>query len=307
MLRMRRGTETSTMRLVVDTNQADSIRFSYKQLPAKSRPTLVIPHRIWAELLIGGGADARRRAFAKFPLLFGMDMAAIFNELAERSEDRIRSFVPVHAEGSREHAILFKTFQHPMPGQLKMAEELRADGAKYRQRMIDTLPRLRKKHKDQQNAAKSRGETLEFEEWFGIEDGEHHLFLKADAPYRRWLICQVSTDADEKPRPIAARSGDSMFDAVLENPILRRFLRLQALVNLGYAQTVWDEPTLNRTVRKKNDDVPDVSLVLYARDGDTILTGDSIEERIQLADVEKRIHVTTWDAWLAANAVTTAS
>ncbi|MBA3480232.1 MAG: hypothetical protein H0T51_00320 [Pirellulales bacterium] len=289
------------MRLIVDTNQADPIRYSYKQLPAKSRPSLVIPHRIWAELLIGRGADARRRALAKFPLLFGMDMAAIFNELAERTEDRIRSFIPIHPGGSREHEILIKTFQHPTAEQRKMAEELRADGAEYRQRVMDNLPRVRKKHRNQESAAKSRGETLAYEEWHCVEDGEHHLFLKSEAPYRRWLIDEVSTDAEHKSRPIAAKSGDAMFDAVWENPILRRFLRLQALVNLGYAQTVWEDPKLNRTVRKNNDDVPDVSLVLYARDGDTILTEDNIRERIHLADVEKSIHVTPWNTWLTAH------
>ncbi len=290
----------AAIRFIVDTNQADPIRYSYKQLSAKSRPKLVIPHRILAELLIGGGADARRRALAKFPLLFGMDMAAIFDELAERTEDRIRSFVPVYPEGSREHEILFNTFQCPTTGQLKMAEELRTDGAKYRQRVMNNLPRVRKKHADQVNAAKSRGETLEHEEWHSIQDGEYHLFMKSDACYRRWLINEVSTDADRLPRPIVAKSGDAMFDSVWDNPILRRFLRLQALVNLGYAQTVWEDPKLNRTVRKNSDDVPDTSLVLYARDGDTILTDDSIRERIQLADVENSIHVTSWGNWLRA-------
>lgn len=273
------------MRLIVDSNQADPIRLSYKRLPAKARPTLIIPHRIWVELLIGGGADARRRALAKFPLMFGMDMPTIFDELAKRSEDRIRSFVPIYPIGSREHEILFKSFQYPTAGQLKMAEELRAHGVKDRQRVMDNLHDLRKKHRDQDNAAKSRGEKREYEEWHNIEDGTHHLFLKADAPYKLWLIDEVSTDADKKPRAIAAKSGDSMFNAVWDNPMLRRFLRLQALVNLGYAN-VWEVPKLNRAVREKNDDVPDVSLVLYARDGDTILTADTIRERIQLADVE---------------------
>ena len=36
---------------------------------------------------------------------------------------------------------------------------------------------------------------------------------------------------------------------------------------------------------------PFLSLVLYARDGDTILTADTIRDRIELADVEKRIQI----------------
>ena len=285
------------MRLIVDSNQADPIRFNYKKLPKKDRPTLVIPQRIWAELLIGREADARRRALAKFPLMFGMDVADIFDELALLSEDAIRDFVPIFPKSSHEHEVLLNSFQYPYPAQLKMAEEMRAHGAGDRQRILDNLRLLRKTHRDQDNAAKSRGEKREYEEWHSIEDGTHHLFKKAGAPYKTWLINEVSTDATDNPRAIAAKSGESMFDAAWDNPLLRRFLRLQALVNLGYAD-VWEDPKLNRAVRIKHDDVPDVSLVLYARDGDTILTADSIRDRIQIADVEKSIQVSTWDEWL---------
>jgi hypothetical protein len=290
------------MRLIVDTNQADPIRFTHKQLPAKDRPTLVIPHRVWTELLIGNVADKRRRALMKFPLLFGMDIVAVFDELSQRSEDRIRTLVPVYAEGSDEHEIFRKTFLYPTPGQIRQAKELRADGVKYRQRVSGNWSLIRKKHKDKKNAAKSRGETLEYEWWYTIRDCEHQLFLKDDAAYRLWLIKEVSTDANGKPRPIAAKSGQAMFDAVWDNPILRRFLRMQAAVRLGYAH-VWEDPKLNRDVRMGNDDDPDMELVLYACDGDTILSADAATQyRIRFIDAEKSIDVTTWDAWLATQA-----
>jgi hypothetical protein len=290
------------MRLILDTNQADPIRLSYKQLSARSRPTLVIPHRVWTELLIGGNAQKRRRALTRFPLLFGMDMSAILNELAERSEDRIRHFVPVYSDGSEEHDLLFRTFLHSTPAQVRHAEQLRADGVKYRQRVSGNWPLIRKKHKDRENAVRSRGETLEYEWWYTVQDCEHHLFMKEDAPYRLWLIGEVTTDANHKPRSIAAKSGHAMFDAAWENPVLRRYLRMQAAIRLGYAH-VWEDPRLNRDVRMRNDDDPDMELVLYARDGDTIITADSATEyRIGFIDAEKRIDVTTWDAWLAAQA-----
>jgi hypothetical protein len=291
------------MRLIVDSNQADPIRYSYKQLPTNSRPTLVIPHLVWVELLYSRDADKRRRALGKFPLMFGMDMPCIIEELGNRSEDAIRSFVPIHREDSTVHHRFLDTFQHPTRGQLKLADELKADAEKYRQKIITCTPLLHKKHKDQDNAAKSRGETLEYVEWHTIRDGTQNLFLNEDAPYRLWLIELVATDADGRPRSFAAKSCNAMFDAVWDNPMLRRFLQLQALVKLGYAQKVWEEPKLNRQIKKHNDDGPDTSLVLYARNGDTILTADNIQERIRHVDVENCINVTTWAAWLATRPV----
>jgi hypothetical protein len=148
-------------------------------------------------------------------------------------------------------------------------------------------------------ASKARGEAFEQTDWHTIQDGEYHLFLKEDAPYRKWLIEEVSTDATGRPRPIVATCGNSMFDAAWDNPMLRRFLKLLALVTLGYAQRVWEDPKLNRMPSMKHDDMPDISLVLYTRDGDTILTGDNIKERIRQVDTENRINISTWDDWLA--------
>jgi hypothetical protein len=128
-------------RLVIDSNQANPIRFSFKALPARSRPTLVIRFRIMTELFVGSDADARRRALAKFPLMFGMDMPAIFDALAKRPEKDIRGFVPIFPRCSREHGIFLNSFEHPYPAQVKMAEEMRAHGANDRQRIMDNLQR----------------------------------------------------------------------------------------------------------------------------------------------------------------------
>ena len=91
-----------------------------------------------------------------------------------------------------------------------------------------------------------------------------------------------------------------MFDAAWDNPMLRRFLKLLALVTLGYAQRVWEDPKLNRLPSMKHDDMPDISLVLYARDGDTILTDDNIKERIRDVDTDNRISISTWNDLLVA-------
>jgi len=286
------------MRLIVDSNQTDPIRFTHQKLEKRAYPTLVIPHLVWVELLEGPDAEKRRRALQKFPLLFGMEMGTILDELANRSEYKIRCFVPVYSERSPVHKRITNTFVHPTRDQARAAAEVRDDGRAYRQRILENLPLLHKYHRSRDMAAKARGEALEYTNWHTIRDGEHDLFLKEGAPYRQWLIEEVGTDANGKPRRIASKTGNAMFDAAWDNPIFRRFLQLQALVNLGYAQKVWEDPGLNRLPRMKHDDLPDISLVLYARNGDTILTADNIKERIRHVDEEKSVNLSTWDDWL---------
>ena len=291
------------MRLIIDTNQTNPIRFNHQKLERGAYPTLVIPFLVWVELLAGPDAVKRRRALQKFPLLFGMEMGRIFDALATLSEQQIRSFVPIYPECSQVHKTIAKTFVHPTHGQKNTAREIRQSGQRYRQRMINQFPDLRKKHKKQNMAAQARGETQEYTKWSTIQDCEHDLFLKVDAPFRRELIEDVSTDANGNARSIVAESDNAMFDAAWANPMLRRFIQLQALVRLGYAQNVWEDSELNRLPKMNQDDRPDISLVLYARNGDTILTADnSIKQRIRHVDKAESVNLSTWDDWLAAQA-----
>lgn len=287
------------MRLIVDTNQADPIRLTYKGLEKGKYPTLVIPYLVWSELLEGKDAEKRRRALEKFPRLYGMEIGRVLDELAKRSESQIHSFVPVYPEKSDVHERIASTFLHPTPGQVAEARNVREGSRKHRKRMLNEFPDLNKKHKNQETAAKSRGESVENVEWDNIHDAENDLFLGKNAPYRKWLIEEVKRDANGERRQIAAKSGDAMFDAAWENQAIRRFLKLQALVNLGYAQKVWGDSRLNRLPSEKHDDQPDISLALYARKGDTILTADNpIKYRIRHVDADQDINLLTWDEWL---------
>ncbi|HEX7786610.1 MAG TPA: hypothetical protein VF653_10350, partial [Methylomirabilota bacterium] len=125
---------------------------------------------MWTELHIGKDAFKRRWALTKFPFLLGMDMANIFDELAQRSEGQIRSFEPIFPRKGIRHERLYDTFLHSLPAQRTRAIEHKEHGAEYRERVLREMPALRKKHRDRANAAKSRGETEEYEEWHTIQD-----------------------------------------------------------------------------------------------------------------------------------------
>jgi hypothetical protein len=292
--------EVEMSRLILDSNQSDPIRLN--RAPRDLRvPPIVIPLHVWDGLLIGAGANARRRAIAKYELQFGMDMPTIFGELAERSEDRIRNFDPVYHLRSPEHAFFAGSFEHPYHSQRHDAEQFRQSAAARRQNFEQFLKQNRKKLLDTMSRAKQRGETVELVHWDDILAAEEALFGAEDAPYRRWFIGEVTTTEDGGSRPIAAKSAKALFDAAWENPMIRRFLRVQALVVFGYLQGVWADDKLNVPLALNRNDDTDMSLALYARPGDIILTSDGrAEYAIHHADVAGEIQVMTWLDWRAS-------
>jgi hypothetical protein len=104
------ATQKAGMRFIVDSNQTDPIRFTHKKLERSLYPTLVIPYLVWTELLEGPESEKRRRALQKFPLLFGMEIGTVFDELARQSEDQIRTFVPIYSNRSPVHRRIEGTF-----------------------------------------------------------------------------------------------------------------------------------------------------------------------------------------------------
>jgi hypothetical protein len=234
------------MRLIVDTNQADRVRFSYKDLPREHRPTLVMPPLVWAELVLGYGNDARRRALAKFDLRFGMDMGTVYDELAQMDEEQIRQFIPIRNDGQEVHSQVLFNFEYPTQRHRTFAQKIRDDAIRQRDPFGPYLQEVRKRNQDAVALAKQRGESgPEFVEWANIALAEPTLFTSEDAPFRRWFLQEVTTDYEGRPRGIRCQSELSLFEAVWDNLLFRRFLRAIAIVNFGYAGGVWGDQQLN--------------------------------------------------------------
>lgn len=289
------------MRLVIDTNQADRIRLSYKSLPRQCRPTLVIPPLVWAELVLGGGNDKRRRALAKFDLRFGMDMAKIFDELAQKNEEQIRQFIPIRNDAREIHQRLLFNFEYPAPEHRRIAQQIRENAIQQRDTIGPYLQQIRKRNRDAIALANQRGEPgPEFAKWASIAEAEPILFMNSEAPFRSWFVREIATDYDGNQRPIRCQSEQSLFDAVWDNLMFRRFLRVIAIVNFGYAQGVWGDPQLNMQFAPGRNDDTDFSLMLYACDGDVVLTQDRIKHALKHADTADRISIQSWQEWMEA-------
>ena len=277
------------MRLILDTNQVNSLRTT--PAPDGVYPVIVVPPMTWAETLGSPHyAVERLHSVAEHNIRFGMDVFTIYERLRELTEDEIAKFDPVYAVDSIEHRRLLAGLLSPTAEHWKRAAELKAMAAQY---AVDIQAKIAKSRKRQLDA-KSRGETPEVGSWSDIDAADHRVISGPEASYRLAFINDITEGGS---LPIAAASGDSLYDAVLRNPALRRFIRTQAIVLFGYAET-WGDSLLNVSVAPTRNDFPDIMLTLFARDGDVILVKDGKFRRaFRHGDADMKVGLQTWETW----------
>jgi hypothetical protein len=274
-------------RLIVDTNQAREIEW-YKA-PQEYHPVLVMTPLTWAEILNGprDAALRRVRAISQYDVLFGMNLSGIYKHLLELTETEIQTFEPIHPVGSDWHLFYRISLFEPTDVHWQRAKELKQESVNHANNVQAFLAKSTKENQ----AKKSKGETVERARFGGIEDALQELFYKPDAPYRTGVMQIVTEDGK---LPMRAKSADSFFDAVLKNRMLFRALRLHVTISLGYAD-VWQDTHLNAGVSPNRNDVPDIHLPLYANDGDTILTADrKLRRALRHADGKNAVGISTW-------------
>ncbi|MAT67950.1 MAG: hypothetical protein CMJ58_00320 [Planctomycetaceae bacterium] len=228
-----------------------------------------------------------------------MDMSSIFDELARLNEEGIRRFIPIRKDtGDALRRIRFN-FEHPTTEQRRLATKFRREAIQHRDSFGPYLAQMGKKNRDAVALAIQRGESgPDFAKWADITEAEPILFTNADAPYRRWFVKEIVTDHDGNPRPIHCHSEHSLFNAVWDNHVFRRFLRAIAIVSFGYAGGVWGESQMNMPFSSGRNDETDFSLLLYAHAGDIVLTEDRIKIGLKSADVENEIDIRSWQDWM---------
>ena len=277
------------MRLVIDSNQVDHI--ANAAVSHEPRPTLVIAPLIWAEIVNGSRdrLDSRLRALRKFDLLFGRDYEDVCTHLRCLNEGQIQGFVPIFPADSREHEILLNAFHSPRREHFERADKLRQDASRDRQDLVSWVQQRKKANRD----ARSRGEALDIHKSISIEQADSQFISGKNAVLRRCLVAQITEDGT---RAIQAASLESLYEAILANPTIRRFLRMKITFDLAYLDQ-WSSDILNSIgdLQANRNDWPDMQLALFSRDGDTILTNDTrLQTALQHCDPLGKVAISTW-------------
>lgn len=279
------------MRFVLDTNQAGRF-LSQKRLSSDQRKAtvIVIAPLVWAEIVVGHRQrESRVRAIAEYDLEFGNDVREVYRVIASMDEDAIRDFRPFVPRNSAVHQQLLQSFEQPSQQMIQYAQEIRSDASADAMNLARALHGYRKEFRDR----RSRGENLDAVEPYNSinEVVAQHLHSRS-----RMMQQFVGESLRGEFTSSGGLSIDERAEVILRNPYMQRFLRSVLCFHIGYANC-WMNSELNRIDPSSNrNDYTDMTLPLYAEDGDIMVTNDRyLRATVGAIDPEQRITVKTWD------------
>lgn len=279
------------MRIVIDTNSVREIR-QEKRLTErrKQQVTIILPPLVWAEVTKGTHYRQDLCALARYDVRFGMDLAHVIWRLSWLAENEITSLEPVFAPNTVQHATLEAVLMEAPDNLVLKADRLRDEAATDASDLATRLRLYRKQNRD----SKSRGQVVRLEPKYStIEQALERFASGPESVIGRQIVGSARQRGNGR---IWVPSTHSFFDAVMKNPCLRRYFSLVLCFDLGYAKT-WSDESLNNIDPSENrNDFTDMSLALYARDGDVIVTRDKyLAKALRHIDPEGRVGVESWE------------
>lgn len=273
------------MRIVIDTNEAAALARSTAQGALnRKRITVVLPPLVWAEILLSPYHKQRLSALAEYDLMFGIDLHEVYEHLSCLSEEQITSFDPVISPNSVRHEKLLLSLLQSPDELIDQARRLKNKAAAGMANTAAHIQAFNKIYKD----AQSRGQLTTAQKFVTIDDAMQTI--------GKWLETQLVSDVtSDGGRPMRTASAESLYRAVLSNMYLDRFMRLLVCQHVGYGHA-WHDETLNIDPSANRNDYTDMTIGLYAGDGDIIVTRDTIlRNAIRHIDPQGQVTVKTWE------------
>jgi hypothetical protein len=271
----------SAMRLILDTNQVSAfVRGNGGVAPSRSAGTVILAPAVMAEVCLSEFPQERLQRLSRYSLRFGLEYPEIMSEVARLTEKQIRTFDPLVLAGTARHELYRVELMKPplqraksyIDGCRRILKDKRSRLAQFRRANTDAL---------------SRGERME--ECKGITDIQHAMSMFArdvDMPIPAGIVRSVVHAGGGSMR---ANTFSGLWQAILKNPQLLRFYRAMLALHLGYGHA-WKDDRLNIDPSERRNDITDILLLLYAADGDTILTEDKkLTRLLRCIDVESRV------------------
>lgn len=273
------------MRIVIDANEAATLARSTEQIAFDwKRITVVLPPLVWAEIQLSPYYAKRLSALAKCNLMFGMDLHEVHAQLSCLNEEQIASFEPVISPKSNRHEKLILRMLQSHSEMIDQARRLKNDAASGSANIIAKIRGLNKSYKD----AKSRGQNTTAQKFVTIDDA----MLAMHQGLETQLLNDVTSNGT---RPMRAISAQSLYKAVMSNMYLGFFMRLVVCINVGYGHA-WMDEKLNIDPSVNRNDHTDMTIGLFAGDGDIIVTRDTkLRNAIRHIDPEQRVTLKTWE------------
>jgi hypothetical protein len=269
------------MRFVIDNNEVTNILKTTQLTRAqKERLTVVLPPLVWAEAVLGPHR-ARLYGLLDYGIRFGIDVAQVLRNAATATDAQLRNVDSLVRKGSLTHRRCLYELKTCPPERLLRAREIK-DG---NLADMDRNYRLFQAACRQARDARSRGgEPGLLKDLPSLDAAIAALGDRLNIPFHA---------PDDDPAP--ARTFRELLTS--GNVRLENFVRFDMCLNFARTGS-WKDKNLNVAGPSgKRDDVPDMTLPLYADAGDIIVTGEKEKKfgrLFRMGDPMKQVRVMLW-------------
>jgi hypothetical protein len=249
---------------VVDTNQA-SLLPPFRPFTGIGQPRKRItltPH-VLGEILLRGDPYPTLNRLLEYDIQFGLEISAVHQELCKLSESDVSKFTPFLAGRGNEHRKrIYSALDGVRTEHTSWAVKMKALQRDFCKLAVEQV----------REGRKTRGPKIDqLEEILNSPD-----FVN--------MVVETVTQDGNRPSPIPK---ERLFRAVMENPYLGRLWRCTAYMFVSW-QRRWRDQTHNFDPSEKRDDFPDMTLPLWASQGDVLLTKDvKLRRMISLVEPER--------------------
>lgn len=254
------------MRIVIDSNQI--FPFLEKMDPSGAKREVTLAPYVFAEALLHK-AQQQVDLLRSFDVLFGLEPSDVMAAVAGLNEEGILGFMPYDT-----------TFTLPTKvnqEDISTAQIVKARNRVFADTMFSSAKLFRKRLRDEQLKHKFSGfsETLELLEL---------SFLQS-------LV--FGSVSNGNSRTLKVPDEKSLYIAVMHNHHLSRHFKMIFYYVISYSR-LWVDQTHNFDPSSGIDDWTDITLPLYAGDGDIILTADTkLQTAIRTVESSDAVHVRT--------------
>ena len=274
------------MRYVLDTNQVDALRKCRELTPKQKRNIrIVLPPRVWAEIAQGRYANERLQSLTAYSIRFGFDVGDLSRRIGGLTAAQIEQFEPLIPRESERHAWLRRGLRlGAVPPIMQYADGIKKDGTQWETYTREKLSQMSKRNRDRE----SRGEKINYVR--NISNVNELIDQHPDTwkQILGWFFRQ-----DEENRVIASVCVNSFVDAVMRNEYIVRFAKLAWHFHLSFADAFAER--IRNVAPSRKFGLNDMTVGLYARSGDTILTNDqNLAKALRAIDPERHVRVATW-------------
>lgn len=263
------------MHVVIDTHQASLLP------PGKKGWTVSLAPHVLAEILLRTNPTPTLELLRVFHTRLGLETLDIMVQLAQSSAQEIQEFEPFPAPGRsyrQNYDAMLAAVDGPTKVHMRWARHIKSQHHQYCYALLSQARQLRKLLR--------KGRTVNYK-YSTFEEALSAHALTPDAFLGSIIVGAITNDGQRSTRTQPAE----LLDAVLANQYLGRFFRAQLAYALCLSR-VWKDQDLNFDPSPIRDDVTDITLPLYAEDGDVIVTADTrLAQLVSLIDPQERVKI----------------